>query len=163
VQVVEDQHEWLLGRQQREQLAHGAVAAVALVDARVLRRRERRERGKHGRELRDHVARERRDATRIEAAHVLVERVDEDPEGHVDLELGCASGQHEVAAGISALRQLGEQARLADPGLADQLEHDGTMLVERVERVSDRAELVRATDQTFASERHTRIPPGEHT
>ena len=50
--------------------------------------------------------------------HVGIERIRPDAERHVALELGGRAGQHQVAAPLPALAQLGEQPRLADSGLA---------------------------------------------
>ena len=52
----------------------------------------------------------------IERAEVLVERIDEDTEGKIALELGGAPGENNVAAGFCKRPELCEQAALADSG-----------------------------------------------
>ena len=59
---------------------------------------------------------------RVEAVDVFVERVDEDPERQVELELARPALEDEVSACVCAGGQLGEKARLTDSGLADELE-----------------------------------------
>ena len=56
---------------------------------------------------------------------VLVERVDEDPERQVELELTGSPREDEAPACVGPGSELGEEARLADSGLADQLERRG--------------------------------------
>ena len=84
---------------------------------------------------------------RIEAVDVLVERVDEDPERQVELELTGPAGEDEVRACVCTGGQLGEEARLADSRLADQLERRGSSLADLREETVDRAELRRAADE----------------
>ena len=83
----------------------------------------------------------------IEAVDVLVERVDEDPERQVDLELARPAGEHEVRACVCTSSQLGQEARLADSWLADQLERRGWSPADLREETVDRAELRRAADE----------------
>ena len=78
---------------------------------------------------------------------VLVERIDEDPERQVELELAGPPREHEVPARVGTGRQLGEEARLADSRLADQLERRGLSLAELSEETVDRAELRRSADE----------------
>ena len=138
VQVVEHQHERLPGRQDHEQVADRLVRAVALVgeDRRALWVRTRSssspERLQHGGR---------------QPAHVLVERVDEDPERQVALELGRAARQHQAAAVVGHRLELGQQPRLADAGLAHELDRarlaleralEHAQLLARVRRVAPR-------------------------
>ena len=58
----------------------------------------------------------------VEAADVVVEGVDEHPEGKVPLQLGRRPGEHERPAAIRAQRELIEQAGLADAGFAHHLD-----------------------------------------
>ena len=60
-----------------------------------------------------------RQATRVEAVQVLVERVDEDAERQVALQLGRAAGQDQAALAVGARLELGQQPGLAHPRLAD--------------------------------------------
>ena len=71
---------------------------------------------------------------RFERPEVLVEGVDEQPERQVALELRRAAGEHQHAAGVGALAQLGEQPALADPGLTDDLDGKEAAAAESVER-----------------------------
>ena len=123
VDVVEDEHHWLGLRKRLEQNTDGAVAAVPLVlDRRPSSGCEASQRWEDGRELRPYVVFERVEAARVEAVDVLVERVDEDPEREVELELRRPARQDEVPALVCTGSQLREQARLPDSRLAHQLE-----------------------------------------
>src|SRR5215207_3960600 len=62
------------------------------------------------------------EASRLEAADVLVERVDEDPERQLVLQLRCAARQHEHAAALGARAELAQEPRLAEPRLPYDLE-----------------------------------------
>ena len=59
---------------------------------------------------------------RLEPSEVLVERVHEDRERQVALELRCGAGEDELPPRVRASGELGQQARLADARLADQLD-----------------------------------------
>ena len=61
----------------------------------------------------------------VEAVDVFVERVDEDPERQVELELTGTAREDEVPPRVCAGGELGEEARLADPWFADELERRG--------------------------------------
>ena len=54
---------------------------------------------------------------RAERLEELVERVHDEPERELPLELGGVAVQRQAAAAGGAQKQLAEQARLADPGL----------------------------------------------
>ena len=98
VHVVQSEHERLGCRHPLEQLPHRAMRAVALVlEGRLAARRNRTARG-DPRELAAHIAVERVEAARVETGDVLVERVHEDPEGQVALELRGAAREHDAAA-----------------------------------------------------------------
>ncbi len=83
----------------------------------------------------------------VEAVDVLVERVDEDPERQVELELTGPAGEDEVRACVCTGGELGEEARLADSRLADQLERRGVSPADPGEETVDRAELGRTADE----------------
>ena len=85
VEIVEREHKRPGAGEPLEQLAYGAVAAVALVLERGFARREPRERGKDTGELGANVLVESLEAIRPKALNVLVERVDEQPEGQIPL------------------------------------------------------------------------------
>ena len=121
MQVVEQEHQRLGVGERLQELADRAVHPVAVG----LRRRcagavgERRE---HLAELVARVVDQLPQAPRLERVEVVVERVDEDRERQLALELRGAAGEHELPAPVGALGQLREHARLADAGLAHQLQ-----------------------------------------
>ena len=105
MQIVEDQNERLRRREQLQQLAHGAVRAVALVLERrptpVVERDQARE---DVRELRPSRTVETAEALWVEAFGVLVECVDEDRERQIPLELRRGACEDELTAPVAALR-----------------------------------------------------------
>ena len=113
MQVVEDEHERLLGGDPLEQRADRAVGPVALVDRRRLTGSG--ERGKDAAELRRQAGGQ---LVLLTGGEVGVEGVGPDAEGKVALELGAGPGEDEHVAVVRPAPQLGEQMRLADPGLA---------------------------------------------
>ena len=101
MEVVQDEHQRLGGRQSLQELSHGAVDPVALaLQSRRVAASEVGERREHPRELRPHLVRQVAEATRLDALDVLVERVDEHPEGDVALEVGRRSSEHDVASSV---------------------------------------------------------------
>ena len=136
--VIEGEHQRLGGRQPLDQLAHGAMRAVALVlrDGAAARRRIR-ERRQHERKLAAHLIAQGRHEPRVQSGDVLVEGVDEDPERQVALQLGCAAAQNDAAAGVGALGELGQQAGLADPRLALDRERHRPTVAQLAERAID--------------------------
>ena len=123
MQIVEHEHERLRRREPVEQRPHGTVAAIALVLGRGLAAaRTRRQRWEDVRELGLDVIVEHREPFRFQALHVLVQRIHEDRERQVALELGCRPRKDEIAALLGASGELPEQPRLADPGLTDELD-----------------------------------------
>ena len=92
---------------------------------------------------------------------VFVERVDEDPERQVELELTGPARKDEVRARVCTGGELGEEARLADPWLADELERRGMSPANLGEETVDRVELRRAADE-MGGKCHlslSRLPP----
>ena len=122
VQVIEEKHERLGACERLEQPADRAVRAVAVTGARAVDSGQRRE---DLRELSERVRVEVGELVRRKAPQVFVQRIDEDGEGQLALEVGGAPRAHEPAAPVGAQPELGEQARLADPRLAFQLERNG--------------------------------------
>jgi hypothetical protein len=150
--VVEHEHERCERRERLEQPAHGAVRAVALdLQPRARLPGKRRQ---DVRELAEHLVAECGRAARVEAADVVVERVDEDPEGQVVLELRRAARQDEPSARIRQRRQLAQQSRLADPRIADDLEHAGLPAPQIGERAVHGVELGGAPDDLLKPLRH---------
>ena len=116
VDVVEGEHERLGGRQPLDQLAHGAVRAVALVlrDGAAARRwiRERRQ---HVREFAAHLIAQGRHEPRVQSGDVLVEGVDEDPERQVALQLGCAAAETDAPQASARLASSANRRVLPIP------------------------------------------------
>ena len=69
-----------------------------------------------------------------EPRDVIVERVDPDAERQLALELGAAAREDEVPALLAALRELLEQACLADPRFAAQRDEGRPPPAEALER-----------------------------
>ena len=96
---------------------HGTVAAIALVLERHLAAaRERRQRREDVRELAANVVVERAEAVRPEPSHVLVERVHEDGEGQVALELGGRAREDEVSRASARAATSARRRVLPMPG-----------------------------------------------
>jgi hypothetical protein len=117
VHVVEQQRQRPLGRQPLEQRAHRPRQLVTLT--------------RHGRRLhvRPHSRQHRRQLTQLLALELAqrrlarpgqqrVQRVRPQREGQIPLELGRPASQHQQTTVTRPPGQLGEQPRLADPGLA---------------------------------------------
>jgi hypothetical protein len=75
------------------------------------------------RELGTNVVAECLEATRLKPLDVLVERVNEHPEGQISLEFRCRPAEDQLPTRVSASRKLSEETGLADPGLTQQREH----------------------------------------
>jgi hypothetical protein len=73
--------------------------------------------------------------------------VHEDRKGQLAFKLGCRSGKDEVVASLSLGCELGEQTRLADPRLADELERARAAIVELVQCVEKQPELLGSPQQ----------------
>ena len=112
------------------------------------------------RELDTSVVVECLEATRLEPLDVLVERVDEHPEGQVSLELRCRPIQDELAARVSAGRKLSEQTGLADPGLTHQRERSRPPTLELDQHVVEQTARLGAPNELLAIRNHIR--PREH-
>ena len=69
---------------------------------------------------------------------VFVERIDENPERQIPLELRRRSRKHELPKRIGASSKLGQEARLADPRFAPNLERSRPALVKLGKSVIDR-------------------------
>ena len=158
--VVEHEHDGRLGGERGDQPADGPVRAVALLlQLRPASGGELLEGGEDDRELGCQVARQLLQAPRVEAHEPVVERVAEDAERQLGLELGGAAGQHEVAAGPRAGAQLPQQPALADARLAGDLEHPAERaVVEFLQRVRDQPQLRVAAHQGLLARVHGRLP-----
>ena len=156
VRVVEQEHDRRRIRQDLDEPSDRPVRPVAPVG--------RRRCGAGGRERRQHVPQLCHGVVgqpvaprRLERPDVVVQRVDEQPERNLTLELGCAAAEHEVAAGIRARRELGQHAALADPGLADDLERAGPPAAELVEGPLQTLDGGAAPDQLRGGLGHRRV------
>jgi hypothetical protein len=141
VEVVEHEHERLGGRELFEQLPDRTVGPVALVHGGLSGPGRSGQRRQHLSEPGPHQIVQPIEAARVEALDVLVERVDEDPERQVLFELRACARQDCVAPVLRAPCQLSEQARLADPRGAGDLDRPRLAALERLERVVEELEL----------------------
>ena len=138
MQVIEEKDERLGACERLEQPADRPVCAVAVTGARTVHTRQRRE---DLPELTERVRVEVAEIVRREAAQVLVQRIDEDREGQLALEVGGTPRAHEPAAPVGAQPELGEQARLADPRLPLQLQRSRAPPLELGQGSFERTEL----------------------
>jgi hypothetical protein len=99
------------------------------------------------RELRTDVPVQRIETLRLECLYVLIERVHKDPERQITFELRGASGEDALPAGVSAGGKLGEHARLADTGFANDFDRGRQPPIELGEDVIERPELRGASDE----------------
>ena len=160
VQVVEDQDERLRRREQLQQLADGAVRAVALVlerrpaagverdQAREARVRAPREPGRRGR------SRRRGSRPSAYSSRASTKTQNGRSRSSSDAEPARTSCPRRVGA----LRELGEQAGLADAGLADELDRAREALLEICEQLVERVEL-RGTPDELLGRVDDRLPP----
>ena len=99
------------------------------------------------RKLRAHVVVQPGKAIGTESAQVLVERVHEDRERQVALELRRRAGKDEPSVLVGGVRELSEETCLADPGLPDESDRGGDPLIDLAEHLVERAELLGAADE----------------
>jgi hypothetical protein len=147
VQVVEDEHERPGCREELQQRAHRAVRAVALVGDRTLTGGPGApQRGEDPGELADQCGVPGRVELVVQGGDVGVERVRPHAERHLALELRRRPSEHEAAPVLGAPAQLGEQPRLADPGLALQGHAGRHPVIQRIQRRPEPLELGIAPD-----------------
>ncbi len=144
VQVVEEERDGLLSAEHLQQGAERAVAAEALARAdgggpRALGR---------GGEDRGQVGAGRLDPAGVERRDVVVEGVDDEPEGHVALVLGGAAVEHQEAGLGGPPVHGAEQRALADTGLAEHGEDAAAAILDGVDGLCDRRELALPAQQT---------------
>jgi hypothetical protein len=153
VKIVQHENDGSCLSQSREQLAHSAVASVPLVlERRWTAGREAGERRKDARELRPDVVVQRAQHLRIEGLNVFLESIHEYPEGQVALELRRGSGEHEVPTSIGTGSELGQDARLAYPGLSHESDRPRLPRLEFYEELVKRTELLGAPDEVLGKE-----------
>ena len=157
VEVVEQQRQRPLARQQLEQRAQRTVVAEALRcrggGGRV-RRMPVRGRGQDRAELRA----ERLDPPRVQRGDVVVERGDRERERHLALVLGGAARERQQPRGAGALGGGLQQRGLADPRLADDHQHARASGADVVERPLHRLQLRIASYEIHRGARRTRDP-----
>ncbi len=155
MEVVQEQHERARVGQPAQERSHRPVRPVALVE----HRRPRCVTAGDGREdpceLAAAVTIELRQPVAVEGEQVLVERVDEDPVGQIALQLRGASEQDETAALLGTAPDLGQEPRLAEAGIARDLDHGGLPRQCLGERVLEQRELLRPSDQLSHTRRHS--------
>ena len=143
VKIVEGEDQWPARRQVLEQRAHRSVRPEALGrGARVSGSGvERAKGGKHPGELAEVLGREPLVGPRVERLQVLVEGVDHDAEGKLPLEFGRAALKRQATAPSGAVGQVGQQSRLADPGLACDEQEAGLARTCPLEQLLDELKL----------------------
>jgi hypothetical protein len=131
--------------------------AIALVLPRARARAGRGGRGdgrKDARQVAPDVVVERPEHPRLDPRDERVERIDEDPVGQIALELRRAPVEHRVPALVRPSAELGQQAGLADPRLARELDRGRTPPPELAERLVQRPQLGDTPDKPLALVRH---------
>jgi hypothetical protein len=157
VKIVEHEHQRPARRQSLEQLAHRAVTSVALVRERCLTGwLEPREGGKDERQLATNIVVECLEATRLEPRDVLVECVDEHPEGQISLKLRCRPVEDQLPPRVSASRKLNKQTGLTDPGLTHQRERSRPPTLQLGKRVFEHTARLGAPNELLAYRDHSR-------
>jgi hypothetical protein len=124
------------------------MAAIALVLERDLAVvGERPQRREDMRELRSNLVVEGGEPLRLQAAEVLIERIDEDGERQVVLELRRRPAKNEVPVDLGTSGELPEKTRLADPRFASHLDRARAASIELVEEPLERIELLGTSDE----------------
>ena len=143
VDVIEREHQRLPARQPLEYAPDRVVEPVplgALPPARAAFRLPGQRREDLGELPRD-VFVKRPEHDRLERAEVVVERVDDQAERDVELELGRAALEHQIPTILAAATELREQPRLPDPGLTHDLHAPRLAGSELVKRSFEFSEL----------------------
>ena len=115
-------------------------------------------RGQDLSQLGSHVLTEGVQAPRLEGLDILVQGVHEHPEGQVALELGRPPRQHQGPSGVGAGAQLGQQARLADTGLARQFDGGRDASAQVVQGAVEDPELRGSADDLMDGSPHESHP-----
>ena len=150
VQVIEDDDQRLPGGERHEQRAHRAMGAEALVLQRGERHVGRGDGGQHPRQLGQALAHQLLQPAGCERRDVIVERGHPDAERELLLHLRAAAHEHQAAAGVGAVGQLGQQARLAAAGLAAHHHPAHAGRAQTVERRGQAGELRAASNESAA-------------
>jgi hypothetical protein len=161
VHVVEHQYERLRHREQLEQPAYGAMRSEALVvQSRPQAGCMRVEGGEDVSELRALDLVQRGQPAGIQSLEVLVERIHEDPERQLTLELRRAPPQHGPPLRVRASAELPEQAGLADARFPSKLDGAAPPVTQLVQGVLERPDLSGASDESLDSEGRRRVRQG---
>ena len=119
----------------------------------------RGERREHALRARRGRRRERFEPARLETLEVLVERIHEDPERHVALELGRGPGEHELARARPRARRAPTSRRdLPIPGSPVSSSAPRTPALELRDALCEHAELVGAPDEMLGTLSHSPPP-----
>jgi hypothetical protein len=111
---------------------------------------ERPQRREDVRELGSNLVVEYGEPLRVQAAEVLVERVDEDGERQVVLELRSRPAKNEMPADLGSSGQLPEKARLAYSRFSRHVDSPRSASIEVVEEPLEQLELVGTSDEVLA-------------
>ena len=150
MQVVEHQYERLRHREQLEQLAYGAMRSEAFVpESRPHAGCMVIEGGEDVAELRAIGLVQRGQAAGIQSLEVVVERIDEDPERQLTLELRRAPRQHGLPLRVRTRAELPEQTGLADTRFPSQLDGAAPPFLELVQGVLEHPNLGGASDESL--------------
>jgi hypothetical protein len=152
VHVVENQHEAAALRESAEQARDGAVREVAFDRDLGLTRltQARKDRGELAAMADAHAVQ----ARLVKRREVRVERVHEDRERDLALELGGTAREDEMPAFLGTGDEGPQQRGLADPRLTRDPEQRRALVVEPRECCFDRLELLRPTDEFQRIDRH---------
>jgi hypothetical protein len=162
MQVVEDHDEWPAGGEAFEQRADRPMQPEPLVAPRSGPARPKRavERREGGPQLRGSLLAEVFEDALVDALEVVVDGVDPDAVWKVAFELRRAAAQDERRAIGGAVREVAEQGRLPDAGLADDLHRDARAAKRLLECVLDSRPLDVSADDRRAGPVHVIVPLG---
>jgi hypothetical protein len=138
VQVVEREHDRGARGEQLQQRAQRVVGAVALGLQR--RRSLVREAGQDAAEV-GQASLERTQRLPSQRVHVVVQRVHEQPERQIALQLGRPTLQDQAIALVGSLAQRGQESRLSDARLAREREHRRGPALELLQQLVEERQL----------------------
>ena len=121
---------------------------------------ERAQCGKHPRELAQILCGQAVELTRIKRFEVLVERVNDDAERKLSLELGGAATESKAATLLGLTNELEQQARLTDPGLARDEHEAWVMRARLLEQLPEQLQLAVSADEGLSHLTHDESVPG---
>ena len=156
MKVIEHHNQRLPDGKALDQVTHRAVGAEAF------RRRgrlvapgiERAQRREHPGQLAQILRGQAVELARIKRFEVLVERVDDDTERKLSLELRGAATQGKAPAPFGLTNELEQQARLADPGLARDEDEAWVTRARLLEQLPEQLQLAVSADEGLSQSRH---------